>query len=351
MKQNTGSFSRRRALKVLGATAALSAPWVRRVVASEVLYVNTWGGSWEAAAKQHLFSAFTKATGAEIRTVSPISVAKLAAQARTGVYEFDVTTLGAGDILRANSNKIIEPFTDKMKADMGLWKEAEFQNGISSHCFSTMIVYRKDKFPNGGPKNWAEFWDTKNFPGTRTMQRYAARILPIALLADGVPMDKLYPLDAERAFRTLDRIKPAIRVWWTQGPQSVQLLRGGEVDIGAIWHSRGVELLKANVPVEMVWNQAEIDRAYWVVAKGTPRSELARKYIQIATSAEPLAGFCKEASYGPLNPGSFKFIDEADAKLMPTYPAHYKVSFEQDILNAGIDLDAASKRFDQWIAS
>ena len=185
-----------------------------------MLYINTWGGTWEAAAKQHLFSAFTNATGVEIRTVSPISVAKLAAQARTGVYEFDVTTLGAGDILSRQLDQDHRADHRQDESRHGALEGRRVPEGVASHCFSTMIVYRKDKFPNGGPKNWAEFWDTQKFPGTRTMQRYAARIIPIALLADGVPMDKLYPLDGERAFSALERIKPHIRVWWTQGPQS-----------------------------------------------------------------------------------------------------------------------------------
>lgn len=344
---------RRTLIKTAGAAAlaTVAMPWVRRVDAAEVLYINTWGGSWEAAAKQHQFAAFTKETGVEIRTVSPISVAKLAAQARTGVYEFDVTTLGAGDILRANATKIIEPIDDKAAADMKLWPGAVFQNGVASHAFATMIAYRKDKFPNGGPRNWAEFFDTQKFPGPRSMQRYAARILPIAVAADGQPIDKLYPIDLERAFKTLERIKPSVRVWWTQGPQSQQLLRDGEVSAIAIWNGRVLELQDQGHPVEAVWNQAQIDRAYWVVAKGTPRAALARKFIEIAVSPAPLAGFCKQADYGPLNPNAFSALSEKDARRMPTYPDHYKLVFEQDILNAGIDLEAATKRFDQWLAS
>src|SRR4051812_47509126 len=80
IKSERGNASRRSVIATLGATATLSIPWVRRVDAAEVLYINTWGGSWEEAAKKHLFAAFTQATGVEIRTVSPISVAKLAAQ-------------------------------------------------------------------------------------------------------------------------------------------------------------------------------------------------------------------------------------------------------------------------------
>lgn len=344
-------LSRRTVIKTVGATALVAMPWVRRVDAAEVLYVNTWGGAWEASAKKHIFGRFTKETGAEIRTISPVSVAKLAAQVKTGAYEFDVTTLGGGDIVRANNAGIIDPITEAQAKEMALWKDAVFQNGVPSHAFATVIAYRKDKFPNGGPTNWAEFWDTKKFPGPRSLQKYAARILPIALLADGVPIDKLYPLDVERAFKSLERIKPAIRVWWTQGPQSQQLLRDGEVHAIGIWNGRIQELMDQNAPAELVWNQAEIDRAYWVVAKGTPRAELARKYIKIAVSPEALAGFCSDANYGPLNPDAFKAIPEKEAVKMPTYPAHYKLAFEQDVLNAGVDLDAVTKRFDQWLAS
>jgi putative spermidine/putrescine transport system substrate-binding protein len=335
----------------LGGAALLAAPWVRRANAADVLYVNTWGGAWEAAAKKHIFEPFTKETGVEIRTISPVSVAKLAAQTKTGAYEFDVTTLGGGDIVRANHAGIIETIDDKAAAEMDLWPGAVFQNGVASHAFATVIGYRTDKYPNGGPKSWAEFWDTKRFPGTRCLQKYAARIVPIALLADGVAIDKLYPLDVERAFKSLERIKPSIRVWWTQGPQSQQLLRGGEVDMIGIWNGRINELMDQKAPVAIEWNQAEIDRAYWVIAKGTPRAALARKYIKTAVSAGPLAGFCKQADYGPLNPAAFKVIPESEATRMPTYPPHYKLAFEQDVLHAGVDLDAVTKRFDQWLAS
>ena len=62
--------------------------------------------------------------------------------------------------------------------------------------------------------------------------------LLIALLADGVPMDKLYPLDVDRAFRKLEQIKPDIATWWTSGGQSAQLISDGEVDMIQAWNGR-----------------------------------------------------------------------------------------------------------------
>src|SRR5690606_1300742 len=87
--------SRRTFLKGAGIAAAstLATPYIARAQ-DNVIYINTWGGPWEESAREHLFDPFTAATGVEIRTVSPVSFAKLAQQVNTGVYEFDITTLG-----------------------------------------------------------------------------------------------------------------------------------------------------------------------------------------------------------------------------------------------------------------
>jgi putative spermidine/putrescine transport system substrate-binding protein len=342
---------RRRALKTIGAVAALGFPYVRTARAAGTLFINTWGGIWEKAAAQHLFAPFSKESGAEIRTVSPVSFAKLAAQAKTGVYEFDVTTLGGADIVRANEAGLIEKVDESVISLAELWPGAVFQNGLGSHAFATAVAWRHDKFPKGGPRSWAEFWDLKRFPGSRCLQRHPARVLALALMADGVPADKLYPIDVNRAFAAMDRIKPAMRVWWTQGPQSSQLLRDGEVDAIGIWHGRVLELQQQNVPVELVWNQAQIDRAYWVVAKGTPRAKLAWQFVKSAVRAERVAGFCTQALYGPINPKAFESIPESAARHMPTYPANYKLCVEQDVTKeTQQQLAEMAKRFDQWVA-
>ncbi|MFC4171401.1 polyamine ABC transporter substrate-binding protein [Microvirga sp. GCM10011540] len=331
---------------------ALGTPYVNRGYAQDkFLYVNTWGGVWEQAVRKYIFDPFTAETGVQIRTVSPVSFAKLAAQVRTGTYEFDVTTLGAGELIRANNANLVAPAEGSPLDPTRLWDGAVFMNGVGFDCFSTVIAYRKDKFPNGGPQNWAEFWDVEKFPGSRSLQRYAARVLPIALLADGVPVDQLYPLDIDRAFKSLDRIKPHIRVWWTAGAQSQQILRDREVDLIGIWQGRCFELIQQNVPVAMTWNQAEIDKGYWVVAKGTPRAELAWQFIQSASLPERQAGFAKAALSSPLNPKAFDFIEPEAAQYMPTAPQNYSKTFEQDIGNFGADIEETTRRFEDWLTA
>ena len=78
----------------------------------------------------------------------------------------------------------------------------------------------------------------EKFPGRRSLRKNPIDTLEQALLADGVPLDKLYPLDVDRAFKSLDKIKPHVEVWWTGGAQSTQLLQSGEVDMITGWNAR-----------------------------------------------------------------------------------------------------------------
>jgi putative spermidine/putrescine transport system substrate-binding protein len=121
------------------------------------------------------------------------------------------------------------------------------------------------------PKNWVEFWDTKAFPGKRTLPDYAAYCLAMAAMAGGVSMDKIYPIDLDRAFDKLNEIKGSVAVWWQAGAQPPQLLKDNEVQYAIAWSGRvaGAE------GIEYTFNEGQLDLAYFVVPKGTPK-ELAQ---------------------------------------------------------------------------
>ena len=342
---HTMTPGRRPLLKGLLGTA-LAIPAINRAYAREELYVNSWGGPWEVAAREHLFEPFTRDTGIEIKTVSPVSLAKLNAQVRTGVYEFDVTTLGDADIVQANAQGLLDQNQLDPKT---LWDGAVFQNGIGSHAFATVISYRKDVVTGDAPQSWTDFWDVKRFPGSRCLQRHAGRVIALALLADGVKPEDLYPMDLDRAFASLDKIKPHIRVWWAQGPQSRQLLRDREVDLIGIWQTYPVQLIKEGLPIALNWNQALLDKGYWVVAKGSPRRDAAWKFVQSAVRPERVAAFARANFYGPLNPRAYDHISAEDAALMPTSPVNIGKVVVQDTAKAGPQLQEAARRFERWI--
>ncbi|MGE0714416.1 MAG: ABC transporter substrate-binding protein [Alphaproteobacteria bacterium] len=346
-------LTRRSVLRAAAAGSALiGAPFIhRRANASETLYVNTWGGAWEESATKHLFRPFTAKTGIEIKTTSPVSYAKLAAQARTGKYDFDVTTLAGPEAVQAAPERLLEPIDGSIIDQASLPAGSIIENAVASHVFSTNIVFDRRKLPAGAVDSWKAFWDVGKNPGLRSLPRYGQRFVPIALLADGVAKSALYPPDIDRAFRSLDRIKPHVAVWWTQGSQSQQLIQDGEVSAIGIWHTVALVLIKRGVPLELVWNEAKLDRTYWGVSRGTPRAKAAWQFVNFAIQPQALGGFCTDTSYGPAYPKAFEHIPQESAGMMPTYPDNIKLCFEEDSVSIGTALTGIMRRFNTWVQS
>jgi putative spermidine/putrescine transport system substrate-binding protein len=341
----------RRWLLKAGLASALAMPFVRGARAAETVYVNTWGGRWEEGARTYLFDPFTKDTGIDVKTVSPVSFAKLAAQVRTGVYEFDVTTLGLAELARAEQAGLLEKFDTSGIDPTSLWPGAMTLNGVASHGFANMIVYRKDKFPNGGPQNWQQFWDVQKFPGDRSLQRYGSRVIAFALMADGADPKNLFPYDLDRAFKSLDRIKPHVRVWWSQGPQSSQIIRDAQAHAIGMWSIETLPLLDQKVPIEAVWNQALLDVAVWVVPKGTPRAKNAWKFVESAVKAERVGRFAQHIASGPMNPKAFDHLPMEVGEAMPTHPKKLANAIVLDPVKLQPQLNDLNARFDQWVST
>jgi putative spermidine/putrescine transport system substrate-binding protein len=336
------------------ATTAAAGPLIiteRTIAQTRTIYVNTWGGSWTAAEEAAFFKPFTDQTGIRVKTVAPVSYAKLKAQVQSGSYEWDITAITQADLLRAEREGLVEPVDWTVVKKDKLFPNAVYANGLAYCALGTNLAYRKDKFPQGGPKSWADFWDVKKFPGNRSMLNNAVRSVQFALVADGVPVDKVFPLDIDRAFRKLDQIKPHIKVWWTQGNQSQQLVRDGEVDMIVMWNARASELQQQGLPVELVWPGATITTTMWGVAKGAPNRKAAWEFLQFAVQPKPQADFANKLYYGPTNPEAFKYISPEVSRQLPTYPENAKVAIKSDTVAEADQTAKIQERFTQWLAS
>ena len=72
--------------------------------------------------------------------------------------------------------------------------------------YAQIFAYRTDAFKGKAPKDNKDLWDTANFPGPRSLQSGASGSnadLEVATMATGVPPDKVYPIDLDKAFASL----------------------------------------------------------------------------------------------------------------------------------------------------
>jgi putative spermidine/putrescine transport system substrate-binding protein len=220
---------------------------------------------------------------------------------------------------------------------------------MGTDVWCTVFAYRTDHFTTSSPQNWADFWDVKTFPGRRALYKSPAVNLEAALMADGVPWDKVYPMDIDRAFKSLDRIKPSIDVWWTSGAQSTQLLQSGEVDLLTIWSARAQTAIDAGAPAKIVWNGSVASLDGWGVPKGSPQAAAAREFIKFCSHPDRQAAYTGVMRNGPTNLAAYDSIPPNIAGLLPTSQANRGSMLLYDDDWWGPNFAQVKQRFDAWL--
>jgi putative spermidine/putrescine transport system substrate-binding protein len=354
-KHHTKSPTRRDLLRK-AAAASLAAPTLlsTNAQAADQLTVADNGGPYGPAFRRAFYDPFEKATG--IKVINVVHPAEPTAQFRSLVeaksYIWDVALISPGNVWRlAKPKNFLEPLGITKDDAPGLIPEMIWPGYLGIDVFATTMGYRTDKFGDNGPQSWADFWDVQKFPGRRSLYKQPNGPLEIALMADGVDPAKLYPLDLDRAFKSLDKIRKYVSVWWTSGAQSTQLLQSGEVDMLMIWNARAQAAIDSGAPARIVWNQGLFSSDGWSIPLGSPQVDLAKKFVRFCIDPERQASFAETLAYGPTNLSAYDKIPPARAALLPTYPANLKLMRVSDDEWWGNNFQRVAERFEDWMLS
>jgi len=349
--KNHGGVSRRTVLAG-SAAAAFTLPnvYVNRARGAETLVVRDPGGPWTKAGQEGFYKPFTKETGIEIVQVAaahePISQVKAMVDAKSYTWDVVILTISNQDLLGPLG--YLEEI-DWSGADMSeIIPKGRSKWFMGTDVYATTLAYRTDTMKKP-LESWADVWNVSGFPGRRCLRKHPIDSMEQALLADGVAPDKLYPLDADRAFKKLDQIKKDVQIWWTGGAQASQLLKTGEVDILATWNGRSQAAIDDGAPAKIVWNQALYSVEGWTIPKGNPKAEMGRKLIKFCANPDRQAEFAKHIAYGPTNPNAFKSIDKQRAAMLPTNPDHFSKLIFQSNEFWGPNQEKLIERFNAWL--
>jgi putative spermidine/putrescine transport system substrate-binding protein len=351
-------IGRRRVLHLAGgATIALTAPayWRKLSAQEKRIVIRDPGGPYAEGFTEAFHKPFKAATGIESVGVAgqhePTSLIKGMVDTKSYTWDMALLSRAAHDQLVAEG-AYLEPLNVDTPFIRSTPKQYVTPTFAGNNVFSAILAYRKDAFKDRKPPaSWADFWNVKEFPGRRALRKHPFDTIEEALLADGVPSDKLYPLDFDRAFKSLDRIKKDIAVWWTGGAQTSQLLKTGEVDMCPTWNARAQAVIDEGAPVEIVWNQNIWSSEGWCIIKGTPKADMCREFIKFAVDPARQAAWTKYIAYGPTHPDAYKHIPEARAKALPTYPANQKGAVEVDNPFWSKHKDKITERMNAWLLS
>ena len=317
---------------------------------SKKLVIASWGGALEDAMKIVYAPPFYKETGIEVEFIDLAQTEDtFESVAASDDVKWDIYVIPDRSIPGAVREGQLEPLDWGFIGKDNIYPEAVHAYAAGAYSYVTAMTYNADIFGENHPKDWVDFWDVETFPGARSLRKKPVDNLEWALLVDGVPADQLYPLDLDRAFRSLDRIKPYISVWWTGGAQSVQIMVDGETVLGSAWHGRVAPRQAEGAPLEWNWEQSVMHLDFWAVIRGAPNKKGAMRFIKFALDPQRQADFAREIPYSPTNREAYNYIDEALAATLPSHPQIREQTISIDLGWWGENLDAATNRFNDWV--
>jgi putative spermidine/putrescine transport system substrate-binding protein len=335
-----------------GVAATLAAPAIVRAQARRIVVRDLGiGTSFNDAYGR----AFTQATGIEVQPITgandPIGQIKQMVDSKTYTWDMSIVSRQVANQLAGDGAGYLEPLRiDDAPGFRALPEMFRSPVYAGNDVVATVLGYRTDAIRTA-PKSWADFFNTGAVRGRRAMRRNPVDSVEQALLADGVAADKLYPLDFDRAFRALDRIKRDVAVWWTSGAQSTQLLQSGEVDLCPSWNGRIQAAINAGAPVAIMWEQALWQTEGWVILKGGPNADLCREFIKFALDPGRQAIFARATGYGPTLSEAIDKLEPAVARTLPTHPANRAGAILVNVDNWTANRDQATERFNRWVAA
>jgi len=287
--------------------------------AGRTVVFTSWGGAYQDAEYAGYCVPFARKSGATVLQDGPTDYAKLRTMVEGGnptwdvvdVQDFFASTAGQDGILE----KIDTNLVDVKRVDPKFVDEY----GVGNMVFSFVIGYSITAFPHNPKLTWADYFDLKKFPGPRSVRDIVQPMLEIALLADGVQPDALYPLDVDRAFRKLDTIKKDA-IFWQTNSQSQQQLVDRSAVMGVINNGRAYDVIKKGAKLAISWEQNLQAGDFLVIPKGSKNRDVAMGLINEMTLPENQAKVANLMAYSPTNLSAFKFIDSDVQPWMSTSP-------------------------------
>ena len=282
--------------------------------ASEIRILAAGGQSGDSV-QQGYIQPFTAKTGIKVvrEDITSTPLGKLRAMVESGRIDAVLLEIGGPGLAQAIALNLVQPLRWADIDPAPMFPEARHTHGLGYQYYSLAAAWRSDA---KAIADWRAFWDVQKFPGKRALPDVPYLSLPIALLADGVAPENLYPIDLDRAFASLARIKAHVAVWWASGAQAPQLLADNEVQYAAAYSGRVV----GNPRYGTTFNQGLLNISYFVMPRGAAENQRIAAYrlLREFTLPQNQAEAAKVVAYTGNSPALDDLLPKDRLQQFPT---------------------------------
>jgi len=317
-----------------------------RDISGKVIYAD-YGGTTREASQAAFYTPFEKETGVPV-VPGDVDTSKMRLFAENKRSEWDLANLDGWEVVDFAEKGWLEELPDWVKkTDL---VSPEFQKWtVGNYSASLGIAFNVEE-GNKPPTSWADFWDTRKFPGKRGVPNFGYVQFEAALLADGVPHEEIYPIDFERATAKLDELRDQILYWDTFG-QSMQFLAQGSVGMTMNTNSRTVLFRDQGLPVDFVWDDAIL--LPWGgngILKYGPNRDAAFALADFCADPKRQAEFSRLTLYGPTQSAALDLMDDDLLSKLPNSPEHESAAFSLNVPDRAKQNDEIVQRWTEWVS-
>lgn len=314
--------------------------------------VQSWGGAFQDAQREAYFIPFQELSGITVIESEGPDPSKIKAMVDTGNVEVDVTQMDRSDIILLEKEGDYWEEIDYSLFDVDNIDEVHrYTYSVDMLPYATVIGYRNDTFPEG-PAGQADFWNQETFPGARTTASGVGGVTPylgFGLVAGGVPMAEVYPIDIDRGYEMFSLLKPDVPKFWDAGAQPAQMLTDNEVVMAHSWNGRIHAIMQEGAAVGVQWNESELATDVWAIPRGAANAENAQKFAAFITLPVSQARLSYLIPYGSVNKLSVDLMTPEQLESLPTAPAFLEKMFIRDVAWWVENRDAVLERWNEWI--
>jgi len=347
----TGRITRRRlAAGPLALGAAPLRPG-RAAAQARDLTVVSWGGAYQDAQREVFFRPWQRNTGGRLLEET-WDGGMDALRDRDRTARWDVVQV-EGDELRLGCD---EALFERLPPESLGGEEAYLPGaltdcGVGAILYGFVLAWRRGGDEPGG---WSDFFDTARLPGRRAMRRGAKTTLEIALLADGVAAEEVYPTlrteaGVARAFARLETIRSEL-LWWEQGSEPPRLLASGEAAMAVAYNGR-IEAANREDGADLgiVWSGQLLAQDSWAILRGSPNRDRALAFLRFVGDPAVQAGLPPRIPYGITARGAEVALPDDVQASLPTAPDNARRAIRIDDVFWHAHHDRLERRFAAWL--
>lgn len=310
-----------------------------------------FGGTFDQQVKDHIFDPFTTKTGVSIKMTpdAPDPIAPIQAQVKTGHPAWDFMSLNSATLAECINLGLVEDIDYSRIPNSQGYLSTEYKNPHAPGLwtFSSNMFWNTSAVTEA-PKSWADVWDVQRYPGKRGfLGDDPFKTLAIALLADGVTKDQIFPMDIDRALNSLDKIRDHA-VFVDINTLTNQIAQQ-DIVLGYQNLTRLQVAIKDKIPLAYNWNDYLADISYYGLIKHASHPDSYYQLIDFILSTDIQVEQPSQFGHSPATKPAFDKIPEKQQADMAVSSVTEGGAVFTSISGWAKQGTEATKRFNSWL--